>query len=99
MHSLDAVAVSSKEVLTANRTYYVLTTGSDSNTGLANTSGGAFLTIQKAIDTVGSLDLSIYNVTIQVGAGTYTQNLVLKTIIGAGLVTLRATPRRRLTSF
>ena len=78
-----------KEVLTANRTYYVLTTGSDSNTGLANTSGGAFLTIQKAIDTVGSLDLSIYNVTIQVGAGTYTQNLVLKTIIGAGLVTLQ----------
>lgn len=78
-----------REVLTAARTYYVLTTGSDSNTGLANTSGGAFLTIQKAIDVVGSLDLSIYNVTIQVGAGTYTQNLVLKSTVGAGRVTLQ----------
>ena len=29
--------------------------------------GGAFLTIQKAIDTVGMLDLSIYDVTIQCG--------------------------------
>ncbi len=77
-----------RAVLTANRTYYVRTDGSDSNTGLANTSGGAFLTIQKAIDTVGSLDLSIYNVTIQVGAGTYTQNLVLKSTVGAGLATL-----------
>lgn len=61
-----------REKLTANRTYYVLTTGSDSNNGLANTSGGAFLTIQKAINTVAALDLSVYNVTIQVGAGTYT---------------------------
>lgn len=78
-----------RAVLTANRTYYVRTDGSDSNTGLANTSGGAFLTIQKAIDTVGSLDLSIYDVTIQVGAGTYTQNLVLKSTVGAGTVTLQ----------
>ena len=78
-----------REVLTAARTYYVRTDGSDSNTGLANTSGGAFLTIQKAIDTVGSLDLSTYNVTIQVGAGTYTQNLVLKSTVGAGLATLQ----------
>jgi len=78
-----------RAVLTAARTYYVRTDGSDSNTGLANTSGGAFLTIQKAIDTVGSLDLSIYNVTIQVGAGTYTQNPVLKTLVGSGSVTLQ----------
>ena len=78
-----------REVLTANRTYYVRTDGSDSNTGLANTSGGAFLTIQKAIDVVGSIDLSIYDVTIQVGAGTYTQNLVFKTLVGAGSATLQ----------
>ena len=61
-----------REVLTANRTYYVRTDGSDSNDGLANTAGGAFLTIQKAINIVSALDIGTYTVTMQVGAGTYT---------------------------
>ena len=61
-----------REKLAANRTYYVRTDGSDSNSGLANTSGDAFLTIQKALDAAAALDISIYNVTIQVGSGTYT---------------------------
>jgi hypothetical protein len=77
-----------REVLTANRTYYVRTDGSDAHSGLSNTSGEAFLTIQKAIDTAVALDLSVYAVTIQVGAGTYTQPLVLKDYIGAGPITL-----------
>jgi len=67
-----------REMLTANRTYYVRTDGNDSNTGLANTSGGAFLTIQKAVDTIYSaLDLAGYTATVQVGAGTYTGNVTI----------------------
>jgi hypothetical protein len=72
-----------RELLTANRTYYVGTDGSDSNTGLANTSGGAFLTIQKAIDVVaGTLDLAGFTVTIQIADGTYTGAVALKQVIG-----------------
>lgn len=78
-----------RERLAANRTYYVRSDGSDSNTGLANTSGDAFLTIQKAIDVVtGKLDIATYAVTIQVSSGTYSANLSLKPFVGAGSVLL-----------
>lgn len=60
-----------REVLSASRTYYVRLDGSDSNDGLSDTAGGAFLTPQKAVDTVAALDRSIYNVTIQLGAGNF----------------------------
>lgn len=66
-----APAASARELLSAARTYYVRTDGSDSNAGLANTSGGAFLTIQKAIDIASSIDTAVYDITIQIAAGTY----------------------------
>jgi hypothetical protein len=75
---LDGLA--RREVLSEARTYYVATTGSDSNTGLA--AGSPFLTIQKAVDVVCSLDLSIYQVTIQVADGTYTAGASLKNYSG-----------------
>lgn len=78
-----AAVTGGREVLTANRTYYVRSDGNNSNDGLSNTSGGAFLTIQKAIDTAAALDLSVYNVSISVGAGTFAP-FVLKSYIGAG---------------
>jgi Protein of unknown function (DUF2793) len=91
-----------REQLTANRTYYVRTDGSDGNNGLANSSGGAFLTIQKAIDTVAALDISIYNVTIQVADGTYGGAVVISGAwVGSGTVTLQgntSTPANALLS-
>jgi hypothetical protein len=76
-----------REKLTADRTYYVRTDGSDSNNGLANTSGGAFLTIQKAIDVATANDLSIYQTTIQV-TGSYTEAPILKSFVGNGPIIL-----------
>jgi hypothetical protein len=87
-YSITQIA-NAREVLTANRTYYVRTDGSDSNNGLSNTAGGAFLTLQKAVNTVAALDLSIYNVTIQIADGTYTGAVVVNgPWIGSGTVTL-----------
>ena len=71
-----------RELLTANRTYYVRADGSDSNTGLADTSGGAFLKIQAAVDATTKLDLNGYSVTVQVRDGTFTDPVVLKDVVG-----------------
>ncbi|MGN6773512.1 MAG: carbohydrate-binding protein [Rhizobiaceae bacterium] len=60
-----------REVLTANRTYYVRATGNNANDGL--TAGTAFLTIQNAVNVALALDMSIYSVTIDVGAGTFNE--------------------------
>ena len=71
-----------RETLAANRTYYVRTDGSDSNDGLTNSSGGAFLTIQHAVNVARALDLAIYTVTIQVGAGTFAENVSIGPLVG-----------------
>lgn len=74
---VSSESATTRETLTGDRTYYVRTNGSDSNTGLANTAGGAFLTLQKAINEAYSLDLNGYRVTINVADGTYTQGIKL----------------------
>lgn len=72
-----------REVLTADRTYFVATNGSDANDGL--TAGAPFATIQKALDVVGALDVSIFDATIKIADGIYQENLVAREFVGAGV--------------
>ncbi|MCW5726860.1 DUF2793 domain-containing protein [Parvibaculum sp.] len=71
-----------RERLAAPRTFHVRTDGDDGNDGLSDTSAGAFLTLQRAVDIVaGELDLGGFTVTIQLGAGTHAA-AVLKPVAG-----------------
>jgi hypothetical protein len=85
--------IGGRETLTANRIYYVRSDGNDSNDGLTNSSGGAFLTWPGAINAYSSaVDHAGYNVTIQAGVASQTfsigASLVLKKAVGTGTLTL-----------
>lgn len=84
----DGGGANGRETLRAPRTYYVATTGNDSNTGLAV--GDPFLTIQRAIDVAAELDAGPHNITIQLADGTYTltSNLIPKQPNGTGRVAI-----------
>jgi len=80
----------SRELLTANRDYFVAASGgSDSNSGL--TVGAPFATIQKALDVVyGTLDIGGKAVTIKLADGTYAQQFVQASPqVGAGDITIQ----------
>lgn len=58
--------------LTANTTFFVRSDGNDANTGLANTAGGAFLTLQRASNVLANFyDFAGFQSSVTVGAGTF----------------------------
>lgn len=81
-----------RERLTASRTYYVRTDGNDSNTGLIDSAGGAFRTIQSAVNALALLDANQQSIIIQVRSGSYNEDVFLKPILGGspnGAIILR----------
>jgi hypothetical protein len=81
-----AINANTRELLTANRTYYVATTGNDT-TG-DGSSGNPWATIQHAYNIiVATLDTAGYTVTIQVADGIYTAGLSInKSWSGGGSI-------------
>ncbi|CQR58407.1 C1q-like domain-containing protein [Paenibacillus riograndensis] len=69
---------------TADITYYVRTDGNDGNNGLANTAGGAFRTIQKAVSMIP--DTVNHFVAVNVAAGTYAEIISLSGYSGSGQI-------------
>lgn len=81
--TIDVSDIPIRDRLTANRTYYVSTTGSNSATGL--TVGAPFQTVQYAVAFVSqTLDLNGYSITINLADGTYSEDVVLLPYIGRG---------------
>ncbi|MCK1718853.1 glycosyl hydrolase family 28-related protein [Bradyrhizobium sp. 141] len=69
-----------REVLAADRTYYVnSSTGSNSNNGL--TSGSAFLTIAKAMSVIGTLDFNGFGITVSC-SGSFSEQVTIPVTTG-----------------
>ncbi|ASA24308.1 hypothetical protein [Paenibacillus donghaensis] len=81
-----APLVTTPQQTTAALTYYVRTDGNDSNNGLANTTGGAFRTIGKAISVIPQI--VNHAVTINVAAGTYAEVVTIQGFFGSGRLDL-----------
>ena len=65
----------SLNVLTANESLYVATTGNDSNNGLS--SGNAVATIDRALEIIGGMYIGEHTVTVHVADGTYNNSDVI----------------------
>lgn len=85
-----AIAAATREKLTGNRTYYFRSDGSDSNNGLTNSAGGAFLTATKAFQVItATLDLAGFIVTVQRGdAVDMTTQIAATAWVGGGNLVL-----------
>ena len=73
-----------RETLTGVRNLFVRTDGNDANSGLVDNAGGAFKTIQKAVDLACTYDLSIYYVDIFARAGDFPNGVTCKSYVGNG---------------
>lgn len=79
--------------LAADRTYHVRTDGDDGNDGLADSAGGAFRTIARALAACETLEPGPFSITIQLGDGTYDEHVRLAgACAGAGAIVLAGNP-------
>jgi hypothetical protein len=63
-------------------------TGNDANDGKSTGRTRAFLTIQKALTTIGNIDSATYAITVQCADSHYTESPVTTLVVGSGTVTV-----------
>lgn len=81
------VSLTARQVLTTNTTFYVATTGNDSNPG---TIGSPWLTLQHAYNYIASnVDIAGFTCTVEVAAGTYSAGVVASIPSVGGFVTFQ----------
>lgn len=89
---LDSTALTADLIyrprLSAARTYFVRSDGNDANTGLVNNAGGAFLTVQAAVNATYAIDMNGFSVTIQIAAGTFAGFSANAPFVGRGNATV-----------
>jgi hypothetical protein len=78
-----------KPMLTDLLTLYVRTDGNDANDGYSDSAGTALRNIQTAINRAIAWDNNGYDIIIQIGNGTYTENITLKSFVGSGRIILQ----------
>jgi len=87
--SVGGAAVNTSGSQSGTHSYH---TGNNANAGLTTGRAGAFLTIQKAVDTLNTIDIQSYAVTVQVSDGLFTTPIVITSPwlgLGAGSVTIQ----------
>ncbi len=70
-NNFQSLTTYERPILSGDMHYHVRTDGNDANTGLVDSAGGAFLTLQRAVDMCHTWDLNGYTIEILIGAGTY----------------------------
>jgi hypothetical protein len=88
--TLNVTTIVAPTILTIDRTYYVSTVGSDSNTGLS--AGQPFQTIAHAISVANTIDVDNFSVLIQLADGTYNEHLVINSTPSLYILGNPATP-------
>ncbi|HEY4248076.1 MAG TPA: hypothetical protein VGM64_14590 [Lacunisphaera sp.] len=78
----------SRTFVTSSFSYFVRTDGSDSNTGLVDSAGGAFSTYGRAMTAVAALDFNNLIVTVcagtESGVKTFSEDIVVPSLVGGG---------------
>lgn len=93
--------MTSREMLTTDRTFYVRSDGDDANDGLSDSPAGAFRTFQRGVNVISRLDFGGHDVTLiagdEAGQVTFVENVKIGPLTGGGVLYIRGSGSARTT--